>query len=248
MLASAAFNSKTTNSIKVTARATDENGDTLTYKLYTSTSKNGSYTQKATTSASQNSTVTLNATGLSQYTTYWWYVQVSDGEETITSSKQSVRTYCPGTGYTCYTSSCSGTRTTTCTTCDGDGDTRNYCSGGSSSRCSYCSGSGTVSSYCSGGYSSSRTCTTCGGSPSCGATSLNRIQFICTSCSATVLACGNCNKCGYQESQSTPAHPGGGGRCSTCGGTGRVTTATQCSHGKTSQHSYCEHGYTVQHD
>ena len=146
VIATAAYNNKTTNSITVTARATDANGDNLTYKLYTSTSQNGSYTQKATTTASQNTTVTLNATGLSNYTTYWWYVQVSDGEETMTSSKQSVRTYCPGTGLTCYTDSCPGTQTIKCTTCNGNKTISKTCQGGSSYNCSRCEGYGLVCS------------------------------------------------------------------------------------------------------
>ena len=99
VIESAKYNSKDTTSITVTSKATDIDGDKLTYKLYTATSQNGSYTLKTTSSeTTQGTTVTLTATGLSNYTTYWWYVQVSDGKEIATSSKQSTKTYCPGTG------------------------------------------------------------------------------------------------------------------------------------------------------
>ena len=262
VLASAAFSSKTTSSIRVTARATDANGDNLTYTLYTSTSQNGSYTQKATTSASQNATVTLSATSLSNYTTYWWYVQVSDGEVTRTSSKQSVRTYCPGTGYTCYPDSCSGTQTTTCSACDGVGEISERCSGGSSTRCSKCNGTGTVSERCRGSWSTyyvsrcpdcggnalgtGKSCDECGASyesgrcPDCGSfssgsSSHRTISTDCSRCSGGWIE----EECSHGYTYSHTYYT----TCSTCRGLGN-TTSSPCIHGYSSSHRYCTH-YTT---
>ena len=96
------FNSKTTNSISIRAKATDNDGDNLIYKLYVSTTQNSGFIERATSSATASGTqVTLEATGLSQYTTYYYYVTVTDGKETATSTTSSQRTYCPGTGLTC---------------------------------------------------------------------------------------------------------------------------------------------------
>ena len=195
VISSAAFSSKTTTSIKVTARATDANGDQLTYRLYTSTSQNGSYTQKATTTASQNSTVTLNATGLSNYTTYWWYVTVSDGQVTQTSSKQSVRTYCPGTGLTCTTSLCPGTQTITCTTCNGNKTLTETCPGGINPNCTNCGGYGWVFSNCTGTFSETEESTTTN-CPQCSDNKAIIVQMECSDCHAKGSVT-KCNDCGY---------------------------------------------------
>ena len=116
------FSSKTTNSITVTANATDPNNDKLTYKLYVSTSQSSGFSQAATTSAiASGSTVTLTASSLSQYTNYYYYVTVTDGELTTTSStSRAVRTYCPGNTYYCKGGS-STTDWVTCPTCSGGG-------------------------------------------------------------------------------------------------------------------------------
>ena len=277
VIATAAYNSKTTNSITVTAKATDANGDNLTYTLYTSTSQNGSYTQKATTTANQNSTVTLSATSLSNYTTYWWYVQVSDGEATATSSKQSVRTYCPGTGYTCYTSSCPGTKQVTCTACNGNPVINKYCPGGS--MCLTCDGAG-FTCQCRGiveRYSTNVNidCENCGTTvqgeayrcPECA----NIFQKgVCSNCGEVVMPfgyqwysnwCTTCSGYGIQTCIHgyTDSHPYNE-ICTTCNGTGTITSSP-CIHGYSSSHrycdhytnttrtshSYCSHGYTSQH-
>ena len=74
------YKSKTTNSITVTAKATDAQNDKLTYTLYTSTN-NSTWTQKATSSSVSSGTeVTLTASGLSQYTYY--YVKIRATETT----------------------------------------------------------------------------------------------------------------------------------------------------------------------
>ena len=70
--------------------------------MYVSTTQNSGFIERATSSATASGTqVTLEATGLSQYTTYYYYVTVTDGKETATSTTSSQRTYCPGTGLTC---------------------------------------------------------------------------------------------------------------------------------------------------
>ncbi|MCI8397096.1 MAG: hypothetical protein HFJ52_05610, partial [Clostridia bacterium] len=75
---SVTYKEKTTNSITVTARATDAQNDNLTYTLYTSTN-NSIWTQKATSSpVSSGSTVTLTASGLSQYTYYYLKVRATE--------------------------------------------------------------------------------------------------------------------------------------------------------------------------
>ena len=105
------FVSKTTDSITVQANATNTNEDSLTYTLYISTSPSENYTEAATATGNSGSNVNLTASGLSQYTTYYYYVTVTDQIADNQSSTYNQRTYCPGTGHT--TSSCTGTTTTT---------------------------------------------------------------------------------------------------------------------------------------
>ena len=261
VIATAAYNSKTTNSITVTAKATDANGDNLTYTLYTSTSQNGSYTKKATTSASQNTTVTLSATSLSNYTTYWWYVTASDGEATATSNKQSTRTYCPGTGLTCTTSTCPGTQTITCTTCNGNKTVMKTCND-FSNECTNCKGIGHVCPICSGAYtyvhSDYRARCDCGGKVigdyyACWNCEIGLVITTCTSCNETTFFPSDeayypviCSKCegtgstcthGYTKTHTYTE------TCSDCNGTGTIST-TPCIHGYSSSHRYCSH-YTT---
>ena len=105
------FVSKTTDSITVQANATNTNEDSLTYTLYISTSPSENYTEAATAAGNSGSNVNLTASGLSQYTTYYYYVTVTDQISDNQSTTYNQRTYCPGTGHT--TSSCPGTTTTT---------------------------------------------------------------------------------------------------------------------------------------
>lgn len=230
------LSSKTTTEIQILAKATDADGDKLTYTLYTSTSQNGTYTSKATlSSVTQNTQVTLKAENLSSYTTYWWYITVSDGRATVTSSKQSTKTYCPGTGLTCNTNSCNGTTTITtdCTRCDGDGLTVEYCQGGSSSRCSDCAGKGTIPCpdlpYQDGGFDLT-TCAKCGAKAYCNET------WRCDTCGTTGWVKG-CDNCGY-NSANTVNHENATIECPTCGGDGTETIT--CEHGRTSPHNVVE--------
>lgn len=155
------YSTKTTSSLTVTARATDEDGDNLRYTLYTSTSQNSGYTAKATTSGAAGQAVTLQATGLSEYTLYYYYVEVTDTIATVSNAKNSQRTYCPGNTYSCNgsTNYCSGS-TRTCSgntyTCTNGYTTTvdcSSCSGNGSKTCTNCSGRGYVYKACS----------TCGG-------------------------------------------------------------------------------------
>lgn len=122
------FSSKTNNSITIRAKATDQDGEQLTYTLYTST--NGSnWTQMAKIqNVQQNIEQTLIASGLSAYTYYYWKVDVTDGTTSISSGGgDRVRTYCSsnycsgGSNVSSRCSSCSGTGKITCTKCSGSG-------------------------------------------------------------------------------------------------------------------------------
>ena len=228
------FSSKTTNSITVTANATDSNGDKITYKLYTSTSENSGFTEKATSSSTASgSQVTLQATGLSQYTTYYYYVTATDGKATSTSATSSVRTYCPGTGLTC-----NGPFTTTITC--------NKCAGAGTGKC------GTALKM----YKRTRTnrtkktaCYACGGIMT---SDMYRLDGYCPNCGTVYnylgnnawyhKSCCNDNTCSRWSCSNNNA------KCGQCNGTGKVITSISCSHGKTSTHSYCSHGKTSQHD
>ena len=139
------FSSKTTNSITVNATANDVNGDRLTYSLYTSTSASSGYTLKNSTTATPGQRISLTASNLSMYTTYYYYVIVSDGINTQTSSNSSVRTFCSGTTQICNTLYCAGN--VECYECLGRGYTYEPCPGGSivtgTYQCTSCWGYGT---------------------------------------------------------------------------------------------------------
>lgn len=206
------FSSKTTDSISVTATATDENdGQSLTYTLYTSTSENGTYTNKGSQTATEGTAVSLTASGLSQYTTYYYYVDVSDGIANTASSKANVRTYCSGRTHSC---------------------TPKYCSGGGRRKCSKCGGSGRVK--CTGTptvYRSVRV--TC----SCGNTNAAHTYYRCPKCGTTGDGGINCSACGRYD-PGTNNHASATIDCSSCSG-GYISYS--CSHGRTSSHYYCSH-------
>ena len=77
---SAAFSSKTTNSLTFTARATDAENDNLTYTLYTSTDGNNWTLKQTLSNQTAGTQVTLTASGLAEYTNYYWKVEVTDGK------------------------------------------------------------------------------------------------------------------------------------------------------------------------
>ena len=133
------YNSKTTDSITVQATATDNDGDELEYTLYISETETGGYTANGTATGAAGNTVTLTATGLKEYTTYYYYVEVTDRiAKAETGKGANVKTYCPGTGLTCE-----GPFTRTCDTCLGVGTISGYCPGGEEgTKCSVCGGLG----------------------------------------------------------------------------------------------------------
>ena len=230
--------SRSTTSLQIQARATDSNdGQTLTYTLYTSTN-GSSWTRKTSTSATEGNYVYLTASGLSNYTYYYYYVNVSDGYESRDSSKSGrARTYCPGNNRTCYTS---------------------YCSGSSSRTCSKCRGSGKIP--CPGPVVQTHTTyMTC---PKCGkANAAHQNHFKCQTCGITGTSdiMHEVNGCWYYSGTATNNHSNAKITCTTCKGRGYTTTS--CSHGRTSSHRYCSHysyttstshrycshGYTSQH-
>ena len=70
--------SKTTNSITVTAMATDADNDDLTYTIYTSTNNSTWIQNETSSSVSAGTTVTLTASGLSKYTYYYVKVRATE--------------------------------------------------------------------------------------------------------------------------------------------------------------------------
>ena len=231
---SISLNSRTTTSLQIRAMATDGNdGQTLTYTLYTSTN-GSSWTRKTSTSATEGNYVYLTASGLSNYTYYYYYVNVSDGYASVDSSKSSrARTYCPGNTYSHSTSYCSGRYRVTCSRCGGSG--RIKCPG-------TVVASGTTTRSCS-----------CGGTA-------RGTRYYCSRCGMSGFGGGTCNKCGKYIPETYYNHSANAYiSCTSCGGSGG--SYRNCSHGYSSSHrycshysntsltshSYCSHGYTSQH-
>ncbi|MCI8396508.1 MAG: hypothetical protein HFJ52_02175, partial [Clostridia bacterium] len=107
----ASFVSKDTNYITINATGQDKEGGTLKYTLYVKT-ESGSWQSKATTTGSPNSKVTLTASGLTEYTDYYYKVDVRDNGNLTGTTGQlgSVRTYCLGPGQCTRKSYYSGVR------------------------------------------------------------------------------------------------------------------------------------------
>lgn len=225
---------RTPTSISINVKATDDNSDNLIYKLYTSTEKNGTYTLEQTSSKTvQDKQITLTASSLSEYTTYWWYIEVSDGKAITASEKgvKNAKTKCSGASYPCYTTSCSGTRTTTCYTCNGNGTTTYSCSG--ENDCSCCGGTGKHALCGTLDHTEVATqykCTAHGNHPN--------IEYYACGHSVIVYSCPtegaiteNCQFRGVDPCFDI-AHSSGGD-CANCDGYGYTTP---CSHGYSSAH------------
>ena len=92
--AQVSFNTKGTNYIKVNAKSEDVDGDQLTYTLYYGTSANSLTNSTELSNQTQNVQIALQTpTNLSQYTYYYWRVDVSDGKATTEGDVQTrVRT------------------------------------------------------------------------------------------------------------------------------------------------------------
>lgn len=241
------LDTKTTTELYFAVKATDADGDSLIYELYTSTSETGVYTKNENSVlVAENTQTTLSATGLENYKTYWWYITVSDGEETVTSEKQSVKTYCPG-----------GT-VSNCGTCNGTGEISYTCSDGYSTTCSTCNGSKKIK--CPGSPEKvSETVSEC---PSCGNNTYYVRSYKCSTCGTTGTGTG-CERsaCNYNYSK-TDNHSSATITCTSCSGTGKIyhycdhskayshtayKTCTTCKGNKTVT-ATCSHGYTKQHD
>ena len=107
---------KTTNSITVEATATDVDSTNLTYILSAGTSQTNLSYKSTSVSGTQGQKVTLTVNGLSEYTDYYYNVQVSDGTNSPNKvSASTVRTFCPGNEFYCP-----GYSYVTCPTCKGN--------------------------------------------------------------------------------------------------------------------------------
>ena len=246
---------KTTTKFTIEMAATDADGDNLTYTLYASTAQNGTYYQVGTATGTSGGSKTIpvtaiNGTALTQYTQYWWKIQVTDSKDTVTSEVQSLRTYCPGTGSTCRSTTLCNNISYTCPSCNGVGTQYENCTS-KRYEVDYSDWSGTQFEHYTpeeGNYCMeyirlyNAYCTTCGG------------------WNATLCVC---SVCGYTEPIVLDQH---NMPCSTCNGDGKVDDGvyTYCSThnssvkhnycnthsyvGSSSTHTYCSHGQTTQHD
>lgn len=231
-------------------QATDSDGDSLTYTLYYSTSESGTYTNAGTVTGSSGSYVTKTVPGLSEYTLYYWYITVTDGKDTVTSGKNSVRTYCSGTGEICELATyCTDASETICTKCNGKrhpactGTFRRWDSSSvsSPSTCAKCDES--LSVYSDGTYASYVVVFSCG----------HKETGLCYDCANTYkdttctgLSTANCTGCNgmgivSDTSAGCPTHSG----CSV-GHYWCSTHSLNC--GTSSSHTYCEHGLLEMHD
>ena len=207
VLASVTLNSKTTSSITIAARATDADGDNLTYMLYTGTSSSSLSLAGISSSIAQGTQTTLSKSSLSSYTDYYYRIDVTDGKATTQGSVNSVRTYCPG----------GSTTTVSCGTCGGDGKVSN-----------------SVTCTCSGKAASTTAKQSC---PDCGASvTVTRLVCTgnsqMTIGSRWSCSCGR----SFSSNPGTHAYTSGTKSCSSCGGEGSSTSTTYCSHNKIGQH------------
>ena len=226
------FKSKTTSSITVDSVAQDAAGRDLTYTLYVSTNQDGPYTAKATQTQTAGTSVTLTASDLDMYTTYYYYVGIQSGAVTAeTPTKGNVRTYCSGRTYSCTPKYCSGGYTTTTKV--------PHTTTTTTKTCTTCSGKGTIA--CNGSVTTDRISgNIC---PSCGDHNMFMVYQYCSKCSASKPVSKTCSKCGYNYS-STFSH--NALKCSTCSGTGKVTTTETTYTNETTRHN-CSHGYYYSH-
>jgi len=210
---------KTTTKFTIEMSATDADGDNLTYTLYASTAQNGTYYQVGTATGTSGASKTIpvtaiNGTALTQYTIYWWYITVSDGTVSVTSDKQSVRTYCPGpTTVTCKSGYFCDDNSTEQVDCD-------YCEDGSNPNCD-----GEVRSYV-GGQTEWIDCP-------CGMSIYAQETYVCE-CEAMVIG-DQCDWCGRRIYNKIMVH-----NCRNCRGAGFQWAFIRCEHGSNSGHYYCD--------
>ena len=108
--------SKDTDRIEIGAKAKDIDGDNLTYFLYVGTEEDNlkqvDISAGITAEISQSTGTTVTNLALTQYTTYYYRVDVTDQKVTTEGEVNYVRTYCPSTAL-----SCDGTHP--CSNCEG---------------------------------------------------------------------------------------------------------------------------------
>lgn len=209
------FISKTTNSITLKIFGTDPDNDKLTYDIY----KKGAIDGSIDSVASGIST-TYTSTGLSEYTSYSYYVIAKDSYgNTAQSENIKVRTYCSGKTYSSW-ETCNREKVN-CTNCNGVGESYNP-------MCTHTFADMSL-------YDTEHQCLSCW-------EELGEYQrYICEEhniCYADLPPHG-CSNCGEQDHYW----------CKKCGGTGstykcsthNVETGWSCI-------PHCAHGYTSQHD
>ena len=150
------LNSKTSSRITINTTAIDEDNDKLTYKLYLGEESNKLKLVDTSAETEQGIQVQLEEGYLTEYKTYYYRIDVTDGINTASSSVYSVKTMCSGSTLNCNSAkkctTCSGNGTVTC---NSDKKTFIYESG--SYKCGRCN-----KTYTTNGYYKV-TCSVCGG-------------------------------------------------------------------------------------
>lgn len=248
----------------ITATATDNEQDTLTYTLNYGTTSSYGKTKTLSKAKGQQASFSLTASdGLSNYSLWYWRIDVTDGvvTESVKGTSGSTRTwcnlasYCTGYNYssrTCSSCSGSGGRYVNCSSCGGSGTKT------TTTNCSSCSGSGQRS--CSGFFTLTRShqwgpCSIDGKTMHVGR------DYACSTCGASYYRFGGCSPVeGSDIGSATHSKI----TCSSCSGTGKNTTSTKCSScsgsgdrwsscsscsgsGSTSIRVNCSHGYSSSH-
>ena len=228
--AQVSFNTKGTNYIKVNAKSEDIDGDKLTYTLrYGTSSSNLNYSTDLT-NQEQNVQVSIQTpTNLSQYTYYYWRVDVSDGKATTEGDLQTqIRTYCPGNlrscdGFKVICKFCKTSSTRPCSTPYNIGKSEDYVGG--DHKCSVCLGY-----FYLGVYRYTINCSSCGDD-----------RGWRNACSEKCALTGQ----GVQRTCVTKL-------CASCGRRfGEYSIKVDCDHSRSSAHKYCTHGqltYYSMHD
>ena len=187
ILTETVLKSKSVGGINVNATATDADNDELTYKLYlgeSSTALTLAYTSAKT---EQGLKTELSKSYLSEYTTYYYRVDVTDGIHTASSNVYSVKTMCSGATSTCNLarkcSTCSGSGNETC-----DSSKKETVYGSYSYTCSNCNKTVETNSY------TANKCSKCG--------QVRHTYYTCLTCGWNIRRSGatgsgkhKCSKC-----------------------------------------------------
>ncbi len=100
-VASSEVESKTTNSIKIKAGATDTEDDKLTYTIYFGEIADKLAKQTTIEEQNKGEKITFEKAELKEYTLYYYRIDVSDEWDTTEGIVQEVRTFCSGLGANC---------------------------------------------------------------------------------------------------------------------------------------------------